>query len=162
MNSPETILDPTLDIAGQFHRSAGRLFRILRAFRPEKGLSLTKFSILARLYQDADATATALAAFLRIQPQSITRILAELERDQLIERRLNPKDRRQSLIKITTTGGALLLEEIREQQLKLAKIIAQSLTPIEQEMLRLAAGLMDRLAAEAEACFDQGKASKKG
>ncbi len=150
MTTSPAILDPKLDTASQLHRSAGRLFRVLRAFRPENGLSLTKFSVLARLHQDGITTATGLAAFLRIQPQSITRLLAELERDRFIERRPNKSDRRQSLIEITPAGSQLLLEEVRQQQATLAQLIARSLTPIEQEMLRLAAVLMDRLAAEME------------
>ena len=155
MAAPDTILDSNLDTASLLHRSSGRLLRVLRAFRPENGVSLTKFSVLARLYQDGVTTATGLAAFLRIQPQSITRLLAELERDGRIERRPNMNDRRQSLIEITTTGSQLLLEEVREQQATLARLINRSLTPIEQEMLRLAALLMDRLATEMEEQFDK-------
>ncbi len=154
MATSTTILDPSLDTASLLHRSAGRLFRVLRAFRPENGMSLTKFSVLARLHQDGVTTATGLAAFLRIQPQSITRLLAELERDRLIERRPNVNDRRQSLIEITPSGSQLLIEEVRQQQATLAQLISRSLTPIEQEMLRLAALLMDRLAAEMEGNVD--------
>ena len=119
---------------------------LLHATRPAKGLSLSKLSVLGRLYRDGVTTATELAAYLRIQPQSLTRLIADLERRKLITRRANAADRRQSLLKITDAGVQLLVEDIRKQRAKLAQTIAEALTPAEQGVLRLAAGLMDHLA----------------
>lgn len=154
MNLPDT----TFDTAGQLHRSAMRLLRVLRAARSEKGLNLSRFSVLGRLHQDGVSTATALAAYLRIQPQSVTRLLADLERNRLIVRRPDAADRRQSLIEITEAGTRLLFEEIRDQQTALAEIIAEALNPAEQQMLQLAAGLIDRLADVTEARTAAAKA----
>ena len=142
--------DSAVDTASQLQHSAFRLFRTLRSCRTERGGSLARFSVLGRLYQGGIATATALATYLNIQPQSVTRLLAELERNGWIVRRSNTADRRQSLIEITETGTQLLLEEINAQQAMLAQRITALFTPAEQAMLRLAAGLMDRLAAESE------------
>jgi DNA-binding MarR family transcriptional regulator len=107
--------------------------------------------VLGRLYRHGESTATGLAAHLRIQPQSMTRLIADLERRRLITRRADDADRRQSLLGITDQGAQLLTEDIRDQRVKLAQIIVEALTPAEQEMLRLAAGLMDRLAEVTEA-----------
>jgi len=141
----------TLDTANQLHRSALRLLRVLRAVRPAKGLSSSKLAVLGRLYQDGMATATALAAYLRIQPQSLTRLVADLERRKLITRRQDDADRRQSLLEITDKGSRLLMEEIGDQRVKLAETMAKELTVTEQDLLRLAAGLMDRLSSVTEA-----------
>jgi len=151
MNSVDSISSAAIDAASQLHRSALRLFRLVRAARPEKGLGLAGFSALARLQRGGVTTATALAAYLRIQPQSVTRLLADLERDGLIERRPNEQDRRQSLIEITPAGTQALSEEVRVQEQVLAQCVAESLTPAEQELLRLAAGLMERVVDDAEA-----------
>jgi DNA-binding MarR family transcriptional regulator len=140
-----------IDTANQLHRSALRLLRVLRAARAAKGLSSSKLAVLGRLYQDGTATATALAAYLRIQPQSLTRLVAELERRKLITRRQNDADRRQSLLEITDNGARLLMKEIGAQRGKLAEIMAKELTLTEQELLRLAAGLMDHLSSVIEA-----------
>jgi DNA-binding MarR family transcriptional regulator len=94
----------------------------VRDTRSGKGLSMAKLGVLGRLYRNGTTTPTALAAYLRIQPQSLTRLLADLQRRKLITRRPDEADRRQSLLE---------------------------LTPAEQELLRIAAGLMDRLAAAA-------------
>jgi DNA-binding MarR family transcriptional regulator len=143
--------DILIDTASQVHRSSLRLVRLLRDARSGQSLGTAKLGVLGRLHRHGGATATALAAYLRVQPQSLTRLLADLEQSGLITRRTNAADRRQSLLEITETGTQLLVEEVGGQRLQLAQIIAQELTSTEQELLRLAAGLLDRLAAAAEA-----------
>jgi DNA-binding MarR family transcriptional regulator len=141
----------TIDTANQLHRSALRLLRVLRDTRPAKGLSSSKLAVLGRLYQDGLSTATALAGYLRIQPQSLTRLVADLERRKLITRRQDDADRRKSLLDITDAGTRLLMVEIGAQRVKLAETMAKELTVTERELLRLAAGLMDHLSAVTEA-----------
>ncbi len=150
MNSKDKTIDTTIDTATQLHRSSFRLLRLLRALPSEKGFGLARLGVLTQLYNQGVSTATQLAGYLRIRPQSVTRMLAQLEKDEYITRRLNDEDRRQTLIEITESGKTLLLKEGRGQQTELARIIEATLTPAEQEMLRLAAGLMDQLAEGAE------------
>jgi DNA-binding MarR family transcriptional regulator len=90
-----------------------------------------------------------LAAKERIQPQSLTRTLADLEESKLIGRRPDQIDRRQSLIEITLLGEDLLKNDARRQASWLAVAMSSALTPAERELLRLAAQLMRQL-AEAE------------
>ncbi len=142
--------DTASDTANLLHRSALRLFRLLRATQPARGLSWSKISVLGRLYRDGVATATALAAHLRVRPQSLTRLVADLEQRKLIRRRPNDADRRQSLLEITDAGVQLLIQDLCDQRENLAQTIAKELTPAEQELLRRAAGLMDHLAAVTE------------
>ncbi|MDA8138977.1 MAG: MarR family transcriptional regulator [Desulfobacteraceae bacterium] len=151
MTPPDTTIEPAMDTASQLHLSALRLFRVMRAMRPAQGLGSARMSVLGRLYKGGVATATDLSNFLRIQPQSVTRLLADLERQKLITRRPNDADRRQTLIEITADGVSELTEEIRHQRLVLARAMAEALSPVEQEILRLAAILIDRLAVAAEA-----------
>ena len=150
MSISDDPLDTAIETASQLHRSALRLSRLLNATRPAKGVSLSKLSVLGHLYRNGVATATELAAYLRILPQSVTRLIADLERGKLITRRANDADRRQNLLEITDAGVRLLVEDLRDQRAKLAQTIVKALTPAEQEMLRLAAGLMDRLAGVTE------------
>jgi DNA-binding MarR family transcriptional regulator len=139
------------DAANQLHRSILRLFRVLRTNRPAKGLAFSAFGVLGRLNRDGMATATELAAYMRIKPQSLTRLIANLEQRGLIARRSNGEDRRQNLIEITKAGVQLLLKDISDQRVSLAQVIKKELTPSEQEMLRIAASLMDRVAGGTEA-----------
>jgi DNA-binding MarR family transcriptional regulator len=143
--------DTAVDTANQLHRSALRLLRLMRAGRPAEGLSSAKLSVLGYLYRQGTTTPTSLAAYLRIQPQSLTRLLADLQRRELIMRRPGKADRRQNLLEITPDGSELLIAELHDRRTLLARTIAAELTPAEQELLRITAGLMDRLAAATEA-----------
>jgi DNA-binding MarR family transcriptional regulator len=151
MDVPCTPSDTTIDAVNQLHHSMLHLFRAMRSSRSEDRLAFSKLSVLGRLYRDGRATATALAAYLRIQPQSLTRVIADLEKQKLIKRERNDVDRRESLLEITKAGAHLLEEEIHDQRLELARTVAKELTPVEQEFIRIAANLLDRLAEATEA-----------
>ena len=131
--------------ARALRRGTTELYRRLRAERMSHGLSPSKLSILGRLALSGPLTITALAAKERVQPQSLTRTLADLEESKLIARRQDQTDRRQSLTKITALGEDLLRNDARRQATWLALAMA-ILTPVERELLRLAAQLMRQLA----------------
>jgi DNA-binding MarR family transcriptional regulator len=123
-----------------------RLGRRLRAERIGHGLTLSKLSVLTMLTRAGPMTASALASAERLQPQSLTRMLSRLEDDGLIARNPAPGDRRQVRIEITREGLAVLDEDTARREAWLARMMAERLTPTECELLRLAAGLMERLA----------------
>ncbi len=136
--------DPA-ETARVLQRSASRLTRRLLATRPPGGLSATGLTLLGRLRQGGPASASALAAQLRVRPQSLTRALAGLERRGLIGRAAHESDRRRSLIAITAAGAAALGADLEGRRARLAQAIAATLSPAERALLELAAGLVDRL-----------------
>ena len=147
MKASKNPSEKAIDAANQLHGSAMRLLRLMRDSRSGEGPGMAKLSVLGHLYRNGTTTPTALAAYLRIQPQSLTRLLADLQQRNLITRRPDEADRRQSLLEITAAGSKLLTEAVRDQRTELARAIDAELTPAEQELLRIAAGLIDRLAA---------------
>jgi DNA-binding MarR family transcriptional regulator len=146
---------PPLDIARALHRSATLLSRRLLAARASDGLSPARLAVLGLLRRVGPSTATALATELRIQPQSLTRLLADLDQRGLITRQTATTDRRQSRIEITGAGLALFLADVQGRREKLAQVLAATMTPAERGLLLLAAGLMERLTDAIEA--DQEK-----
>ncbi|MDE1148889.1 MAG: MarR family transcriptional regulator [Azospirillaceae bacterium] len=146
METHGDIFEAALETARHLHRSTTALSRRLLTARPAEGLSTTKLGVLGRLYREGPATATALAAYLRIQPQSLTRLLADLESQDLILRRPDAVDRRQVRIEITDAGNRLLIGDVQDRRTALARAMVATLTPTERDLLRLAARLMDRLA----------------
>jgi DNA-binding MarR family transcriptional regulator len=87
----------------------------------------------------------------RLQPQSLTRLIADLEARGLIRRRRDDNDRRQFLIEITREGHDLLARDAHLQSMWLSEAMATSLTPAERSMLTIAAQLLEVLArAETE------------
>jgi DNA-binding MarR family transcriptional regulator len=134
-----------LKIARRIRRSVTQLARRLRAERPAHAISLSKLSVLGRLSRNGPLTATDLAEQERIQPQSLTRLLADLEQRALVTRRQDQSDRRQVIIEITSKGLELLIEDARPQAAWLARAMSTVLSPVEQELLRLGSQLMQRL-----------------
>ena len=138
--------EEVLRAARAVRRGVASLARRLRAERLAHGISSSKLSVLGRLGRGGPLTATNLAAQERIQPQSLTRLLVDLEEQALITRRQDESDRRQLLIEITPRGTELLDEDARRQAAWLARAISSVLSPVERELLRLAAQLMQQLA----------------
>ncbi|AXE89949.1 MarR family transcriptional regulator [Streptomyces sp. Go-475] len=127
-----------------------RLASRLRARHPGRGQALTRMSasVLANLRHDGPLTPTALAAIEGLQPQSLTRVLNELEERGRIVRSTNRNDRRSQDIAITDLGIEALDGHVQEGNRWLASALT-TLTPTERGVLELAAGLMVRLAETA-------------
>lgn len=138
--------DP-LDIpaASDLRRATVRLARRLRAERAPDGLSPNKLGVLARLHRDGPATPGDIAAAEFQQPQTLTRVFAELERDGLVLRQRDERDRRQSMLAITGVGRAALERDAARRDAWLAAALS-GLTLAERQLLAIAAGLMERLA----------------
>jgi DNA-binding MarR family transcriptional regulator len=134
------------EAAHTLRMSVMRLHRRLRRERPDNGLSLTNLSALGRLDREGPLTATALAEAERIQPQSLTRVVADLERRGLIERTPDDTDRRRILLRASDQGRALIAEDRRQRDEWLAVAMATTLTDSERDILLVAARLIDRLA----------------
>jgi DNA-binding MarR family transcriptional regulator len=127
-------------------QGATRLARRLRIERPETSQTALELGILAHLHRRGPMTPGALATAERVQPQSLTRTLARLERQHLAARQPDDRDHRRSLLAITAAGRQALATDMRQRDAWLAEAMARQLTRPEQELLRIAGGLMDRLA----------------
>lgn len=149
MNERQTPNEDDAKAATKLRRSVTHLARRLRGLRSDHGISGSKLAILGWLFREGKPmTATDLARLERLQPQSLTRIIAELDEQGLIRRTPAEEDRRQILIEITQTGKELLVVDAYRQNQWLMETMAARLTKAEREMLAIAADLLDRLANE--------------
>jgi DNA-binding MarR family transcriptional regulator len=101
--------------------------------------------VLAELYREGERTPRQLAEVERLQPQSLTRTLAALERDGLVRRRRDDTDRRRVWIGLTAEGAEALRADMAERDAWLEQEIDR-LSPAERAVLAVAAELMERLA----------------
>jgi DNA-binding MarR family transcriptional regulator len=131
--------------AHEIQTSLFRLVRRLRHERPEGGLSYSQFNVLGWLEREGPMTNADLAARERVTPQTMMRATTDLVTNGLISRADNPADRRQVLLEITATGATMVREDRRRRDTFLAKAMDATLTPTEQQLLHLAAHLMDQL-----------------
>jgi DNA-binding MarR family transcriptional regulator len=110
-------------------------------------LTLAQTAVLGQLHRHGAMTPGEMADRLKVLPQTLTRVLAALQGRALIARTPDPSDGRQSLVTITETGRDLLRDEMHPRDVFAASLIARELTAAERDLLTIAAGLLEQLAA---------------
>ena len=108
-------------------------------------VTLTQLSAMATLSKHGPMTAGELAGFEKVQPPSMTKVLANLEEHGFVTREVSPDDRRQTIVAITAAGEQLLESERRERNAWLSQRLAM-LTPDERALLRDVVPILDKLA----------------
>ncbi|HEX4060893.1 MAG TPA: MarR family transcriptional regulator [Streptosporangiaceae bacterium] len=127
--------------------SLSRLARRLRVERQAEGLaslSDTQLAALAVLEKHTVMTPGELAEHEKVQPPSMTRVIAVLEERKLVMRAPHPTDRRQVVLSVTEEGRALVVQARRRRDAWLAKRLKE-LTPDERAVLRAAAPVLEKL-----------------
>lgn len=122
------------------------LGRRLRSERPPESVTLSALSILGTLNRLGPIPATRLAAEERLQPQSLTRLVATLEKDRLIVRTRSETDRREITIAITKQGERVLTSDLRSRQAWVEQAVKSALSERERRLLFAASEVMLKLA----------------
>lgn len=133
-------------LASALRLSVVRLNRRLRGQRADTSVTLTQLAALSTLKGYGALTPGELAAHEKVQPPSMTRVLAALEERELVLRRPHPTDGRQVLVELTDQGRELLHSEVRMREAWLARRLAE-LSAEEREVLRAASTVIDKLVA---------------
>ena len=139
-------MSPRADDVAAIRGGATRLARRLRVERPDGALSGTKVGVLSHLYRAGPSTPGDIAAAELQRPQSLTRTFHELQDQGLISRSASPVDGRAALLELTAAGKAALLADMADRDAWLTGAL-RSLSSAEAAILRVAATLMDQLAA---------------
>jgi DNA-binding MarR family transcriptional regulator/uncharacterized glyoxalase superfamily protein PhnB len=129
-------------------RAVLRLGRRLRGVRPDKSVNLSTLALLATLNRLGPMSAVQLAKAEKLQPQSLTRLLARMARDGLIARESDPSDRRAHVIQITRQGRGVVARDQAARRAWLDRAMEQALTAEERAELARAAPLMMRVAGQ--------------
>jgi DNA-binding MarR family transcriptional regulator len=99
------------------------------------------------LRKSGPMSAGELAGFERVQPPSMTKVLANLEERGLVRRDAHPTDKRQAIITVTDSGIELLQSESRARDAWLSRRLAE-LSPDERALLRDVVPVLDKLAEQ--------------
>lgn len=132
-------------LASALRLSVMRLARRLRSQRVETDLTLTQLSVLATLDRHGPLTPRELAVHEKVQPPSMTRVVASVEDRGLVARTPHPTDKRQVLVALTAAGTRLLAEDRRRRDAWLARRLAE-LSAEDRAVLHAATPILDRLA----------------
>ena len=145
MTSAPTRSRSAASLAADLRVALARAQRRIRAERSDADLSDTTFSVLAALDRNGPMTPSALAEFERVQPPSMTRVIACLVDRGFATRTGHPDDRRQALVAITVDGRAEVKETRRRRDAWLARRLAE-LSPAERDVLADAAEILRGIA----------------
>lgn len=119
--------------------------QLVRRLRTDQTLPLPQGLALSRLEREGPLTTSGIAAAENVKPQSMSQTIADLEANDLVSRRPDPLDRRQTLISLTALGQEVLERERLRQGGWLAEAILEQLSPDEQEIVARAVPLLKRL-----------------
>lgn len=125
----------TRALAGDLSLAVVRLARHLRGRRSDSQVSLTQLSAMSSLYEHGPMTPGGLAARERVQPPSMTRVIASLAEAGLVVRAPHPTDGRQIIVSLTDAGRALLADETSAREKWMTDRLA-ALDPEQRDLLR--------------------------
>lgn len=132
-------------LASTLRLSVMRLARRLRQERADTSLTLGQLATMATLDRHGALTPGELAAHEKVQPPTMTRLLASLVEAGLVTRTPHPSDGRQVHVAVSAQGTALLREDRQRRDAWLARRLRE-LEPADLAVLREAAAVLDRLA----------------
>lgn len=110
-------------------------------------MTLTQLSALSTLHKCGAMTPGQLAAKEGVQPPSMTRVIAALEKLGYVERSAHPTDGRQAIVELSAAGVAYVHAMISAREAWLDERLA-GLSAEERRALARAATIIDRMAAE--------------
>ncbi|MBO3748923.1 MarR family transcriptional regulator [Streptosporangiaceae bacterium NEAU-GS5] len=131
-------------LASALRVSLARLNRRLRKQAVGHVLTPTQLATLSSVERNGSMTPGELADQEKVQPPSMTRVIANLEERGLVARSPHPNDRRQVTVSVTEAGAELLKEERRLKEAWLHQRIKE-LTAEERASLRAAAPVLEKL-----------------
>ncbi|MEU1587422.1 MarR family transcriptional regulator [Micromonospora sp. NPDC005710] len=136
---------PPAQLAPQLRDAITRLNRRVRQARPVGDLTVTQLSALTSLRLAGALTPRELADVERVQPPTMTKIVAKLEDRGLVQRTPHPTDGRQVILAATEGGQAVIEQFERVRDEWLARRLVE-LTEDERETLQRAAQILQQLA----------------
>ncbi|GAA5066099.1 MarR family winged helix-turn-helix transcriptional regulator [Nocardia callitridis] len=134
-------------LAGDLSLAVVRLARHLRGRRADAQISLTQLSALATLAREGSMTPGALAQKERVQPPSMTRVIASLTDLELVQRQPHPTDGRQIIVSLADAGRALIADENSAREAWMTERLS-TLTADQLEVIAGAVEIMRQLVDE--------------
>src|SRR4051812_19395824 len=147
---------PNTDLVKSLRSSISRMAREQRAHGNTARMGMAPLLALLTLSKEGPMTPTELATREKVRKPSITRVLAYLENEGLVQREPHPTDGRQVIMVVTPAGTDRLDQDRRQIDAWYASRLGE-LSPSELEILAKAAPILERLAG-IEGRVDDGAA----
>lgn len=124
----------TLEIAQGMFKIYHQVSRLVNECMMDEGVSLARSKFLFLLSCEGPQRSTDIAATLGFAPRTVTEAIDGLERDKLVVREPDPKDRRAKIVSITETGLAVMNAAMEPKQ-KIVKAIFEVLDEDQKSQL---------------------------
>jgi len=135
-------------LAADLRLVVGRLSRRLRQ-HGESGITASLLSALWTIERLQPVSLGDLAEAERVQPPTVTRVVAKLEDTALVAREEEPSDRRVSRVRLTPEGQRLLDRTRRLRTAYLARRL-RSVAPRDRQVLRSAVEILTQVLEESD------------
>ena len=136
------------ELPARVHSAALHLLRRLAQEDRATGVSPSRLSALSVLVFGGPRTIGSLATVEGVTPPTMTRLVAGMVADGLVERLPDGDDRRVVRVSASERGRALLLAG-RDRRVSALAAMLEPLTPKERRRLATAAGIIERILAPA-------------
>ena len=137
---------PDDELAARVHSAALHLLRRLAQDDRATGVSAPRLSALSVLVFGGPRTIGELAGLEGVTPPTMTRLVAAMVADGLIDRLEDPADRRVVRVQASATGRSLLLAG-RDRRVATLAAMVKPLTAKERRRLDAAAATIERMLA---------------
>jgi DNA-binding MarR family transcriptional regulator len=142
--TPRSGPDPT-DLADRLHSAAIHLLRRLRREDDASGLPAPQLSALSVIVFGGPLTLGELARAEQVRPPTISKLIVELEAEKLVEREIDPADRR--IVRVRATAkGAKVLHDGRQRRVAALVASLDSLSVRDRSLLARAIPVLERIA----------------
>src|SRR5687768_6738461 len=136
--------DRSLETADRLHSAAIHLLRRVRREDAATGIPAPQLSALSVIVFRGPITLGALATAEQVRPPTITRIVGALEAGGLIERTVDPEDRRSTQVRATARGAETMRQGRRRRVESLAREL-EALRAADLDRLERALDVLERI-----------------
>jgi DNA-binding MarR family transcriptional regulator len=137
---------PDAELAAKVHSASLHLLRRLAKDERATGILAPRLSALSVLVFGGPRTIGALATMEGVTPPTMTRLVAAMAAEGLVERLEDPADRRVVRVQASETGRSLLLAG-RDRRVATLAAMLDPLTPKERRRLDQAATILESMLA---------------
>lgn len=121
-------------------RASGSITQMVKRDMDSYGVNPTEFMVLELLYNRGAQAIQIIGNKVLLASSSITYVIDQLEKKEFVKRKQNKKDRRVTLVSLTTVGQELM-DEIFPQHSSVIQKLFEDLT--DDELLQLADSLKE-------------------
>jgi DNA-binding MarR family transcriptional regulator len=142
--APRAGPDPA-DLPDRLHSAAIHLLRRLRREDDASGLPAPQLSALSVIVFGGPLTLGELARAEQVRPPTISKLIVELEAEKLVEREIDPADRR--IVRVRATAkGAKVLHDGRQRRVAALVASLDSLSARDRALLARTIPVLERIA----------------